>query len=141
MAEVDTQEVVASVSELPLGFCPLDNHLFLCGGGSPSSALAALCSLVDGLDLAPQVCHAKASDRCRALSEQLCRHWRAQGRISSPPTSSSSVLVLLLDRRMDPVTPLLNQWTYQAMIHEAFGIKNNVVVLKEAQGLSRFRER
>jgi vacuolar protein sorting-associated protein 45 len=39
----------------------------------------------------------------------------------SPP------LLLILDRRNDPVTPLLNQWTYQAMIHELLGIKNNLV--------------
>jgi len=39
----------------------------------------------------------------------------------SPP------LLLILDRRNDPVTPLLNQWTYQAMIHELIGIKNNLV--------------
>lgn len=39
-------------------------------------------------------------------------------------------ILMLYDRRLDPVTPLLTQWTYQSMIHEAFGIKNNVVELK-----------
>jgi len=39
----------------------------------------------------------------------------------SPP------LLLVLDRRNDPVTPLLNQWTYQAMIHEVLEIHNNLV--------------
>lgn len=37
---------------------------------------------------------------------------------------------MILDRREDPVTPLLNQWTYQAMIHEILGINNNRVDLK-----------
>lgn len=36
-------------------------------------------------------------------------------------------VLLLLDRRNDPVTPLLNQWTYQAMIHELLTIDNNRV--------------
>jgi vacuolar protein sorting-associated protein 45 len=38
-------------------------------------------------------------------------------------------LLLILDRFDDPITPLLNQWTYQAMIHELLGIRNNIVEL------------
>ncbi len=30
-------------------------------------------------------------------------------------------LLLILDRSDDPLTPLLNQWTYQAMVHELLG--------------------
>ena len=33
--------------------------------------------------------------------------------------------MLIVDRRDDPVTPLLAQWTYQAMVHELLGISNN----------------
>ncbi|EGG15780.1 Sec1-like family protein [Cavenderia fasciculata] len=40
-----------------------------------------------------------------------------------------SSLLLILDRKDDPVTPLLHQWTYQAMVHELLGIHNNVVNL------------
>jgi vacuolar protein sorting-associated protein 45 len=36
-------------------------------------------------------------------------------------------ILLILDRRNDPVTPLLNQWTYQAMVHELLGIQNGRV--------------
>jgi len=35
---------------------------------------------------------------------------------------SPSTCFLLVDRREDPVTPLLNQWTYQAMVHEVLGV-------------------
>lgn len=38
-------------------------------------------------------------------------------------------LLLILDRRNDPVTPLLSQWTYQAMAHELLGIHNGRVDL------------
>lgn len=38
-------------------------------------------------------------------------------------------LLLILDRRSDPVTPLLSQWTYQAMVHELLGIQNGRVDL------------
>lgn len=44
-------------------------------------------------------------------------------------------LLLILDRRNDPVTPLLTQWTYQAMVHEVLGIKNGRVSLANADGI------
>ncbi|RXK39558.1 hypothetical protein M231_03228 [Tremella mesenterica] len=40
------------------------------------------------------------------------------------PTAGPAPLLLVLDRRNDPVTPLLSQWTYQAMVHELIGITN-----------------
>lgn len=39
-------------------------------------------------------------------------------------------LLFIFDRKEDPVTPLLNQWTYQAMIHELIGITNNIMEIK-----------
>lgn len=44
--------------------------------------------------------------------------------------------LLICDRKEDPVTPLLNQWTYQAMVHELIGIKDNRVDLKHVDHLS-----
>mmetsp|Transcript_26975 Transcript_26975/g.43432 ORF Transcript_26975/g.43432 Transcript_26975/m.43432 type:complete len:370 (-) Transcript_26975:4580-5689(-) len=46
-----------------------------------------------------------------------------------------SSLLLVLDRKDDPVTPLLTQWTYQAMVHELLGIRNNRVSMKNAPGV------
>ena len=46
-------------------------------------------------------------------------------------------LLLILDRMDDPVTPLLSQWTYQAMVHELLGMNNNRVVLKGAPGIKK----
>ena len=40
-------------------------------------------------------------------------------------------ILLILDRRDDPITPLLNQWTYQAMVHELLGINNGKVDLSD----------
>ena len=40
-------------------------------------------------------------------------------------------ILLILDRRDDPVTPLLTQWTYQAMVHELIGIYNGKVDLSD----------
>lgn len=44
-------------------------------------------------------------------------------------------LLLVLDRKDDPVTPLLTQWTYQAMVHELLGLNYNRVVLKGVPGI------
>lgn len=46
-------------------------------------------------------------------------------RVDTPP------ILLILDRRDDPITPLLTQWTYQAMVHELLGIHNGRVDLGE----------
>ncbi len=39
--------------------------------------------------------------------------------------------------RNDPVSPLLHQWTYQAMVHELLGIQNNRVDLSRAPGVRK----
>jgi vacuolar protein sorting-associated protein 45 len=52
-------------------------------------------------------------------------------------SSTKKFLVLILDRRHDPVTPLLSQWTYQAMIHELLGLNNQRVVLRGAPNISK----
>ena len=44
-------------------------------------------------------------------------------------------VILILDRKDDPVTPLLLQWTYQAMVHELIGIDTNRVDLKNVPGV------
>ena len=40
-------------------------------------------------------------------------------------------ILLLYDRKEDPISPLINQWTYQAQLHEILGIKNNVIEIKK----------
>lgn len=50
--------------------------------------------------------------------------------------STERTHLLIVDRKEDPVTPLLNQWTYQAMVHELIGIKDNRVDLKHLTHLS-----
>lgn len=44
-------------------------------------------------------------------------------------------ILLILDRRDDPITPLLSQWTYQAMVHELLGIHNGRVNLSEVSDI------
>ena len=46
-------------------------------------------------------------------------------KLDTPP------ILLILDRRDDPVSPLLMQWTYQAMVHELLKISNGRVDLSD----------
>ncbi len=49
--------------------------------------------------------------------------------------NESDPVLLILDRRDDPVTPLLKQWIYQAQVHELIGIENNRVDLSAVPGI------
>lgn len=69
-------------------------------------------------------------------TSRSCRfHKISQHRVQSESTlfdfrlTQVPPLLLILDRRNDPVTPLLSQWTYQAMVHELLGIQNGRVDL------------
>lgn len=55
--------------------------------------------------------------------EQLFDFSRTSRKPDTPP------ILLILDRREDPITPLLSQWTYQAQVHELLGIHNGRVDL------------
>mmetsp|Transcript_29157 Transcript_29157/g.64281 ORF Transcript_29157/g.64281 Transcript_29157/m.64281 type:complete len:592 (-) Transcript_29157:46-1821(-) len=77
--------------------------------------------------------------RSSALSQQLARD--VSDSIASDQIfhfrSGGGVLLLVLDRMDDPVTPLLSQWTYQAMVHELLGLNNNRVILKGAPNIAK----
>lgn len=42
-------------------------------------------------------------------------------------SEDATPLVLIVDRREDAITPMLCQWTYQAMLHELLGLQRNRV--------------
>ena len=68
---------------------------------------------------------------------RLPRPWMPLCPLKSPYSAPGRPLLLVLDRRDDPVTPLLSQWTYQAMVHELLGLNDNRVVLKGAPGVRK----
>lgn len=46
-------------------------------------------------------------------------------------STSNAPILLILDRKLDPISPLVTPWTYQSMIHELIGIDRNIVKLPE----------
>ena len=73
---------------------------------------------------------------CRRLVE-LVRDQLMIGKGNIFETKSSGILVakrpllVLIDRREDLVTPLKHSWSYNAMLHDLYGIVQNRVCMKE----------
>src|SRR3989338_4045198 len=90
-------------------------------------------SVLLSLKKMPVIRYQKNSEYCRNVAQELTRRTVEErelflaGRPEVPP------VLLIIDRRADPVTPLLTQWTYQAMIHEVLGIANNRCILPTRQ--------
>jgi len=91
----------------------------------------AIFSILMSTRTKPLIRYQKSSDLCYRLAEKV------QGKLNDDDEfvtkmskNSPSTVLLIMDRREDPVTPLLNQWTYQAMIHEILEINNNRVDLQ-----------
>lgn len=75
----------------------------------------------------PLIRYDAQSEQASGLASDLTDILRNDPELFSYPPSDT--VVLLLDRRMDPLTPLITPWTYQAMLHEHFGVGHNVIQL------------
>jgi len=70
--------------------------------------------------------YSSVSPMCKRLAEGLNHQINRETNLFD---FNSSVHLFIVDRRSDAITPLLNQWTYEAMTHELFGIYNQRVNL------------
>ena len=138
LAEADCHEVVTSVEEIPLDFRPLEAHLFVLGDEprhcANERAVEGIAALVGAMNFDQyRMCFLRNSEACQRLAPML----RQAQPLSNLARSSTQGTLILLDRRFDSTTPLLNPWTYQAMIQEAFGIRKNIVDMSECEGIPR----
>eukprot|EP00878_Enallax_costatus_P028747 GHUV01031087.1.p1 GENE.GHUV01031087.1~~GHUV01031087.1.p1 ORF type:complete len:544 (+),score=165.71 GHUV01031087.1:624-2255(+) len=161
LAEADAvKEQVQQVQEYYGDFMVVDTHHFMIPvpsnavlinpkaaatvGASEYEAVDRLVQGLSALFLAlrrrPVIRYQRTSDAAKRLAEGLYALTYKQQPGVFDFGSRSSPVVLLLDRRDDPVTPLLTQWTYQAMIHELVGIKDNTVVLTSTKVPEQQRE-
>jgi len=152
LAEADEHEVVQEVQEYFADYLAQGPNLVtfgITGCVDPSNArkwngvqkLARTCdglmALMLALKRAPIIRHQASSDLCATLARNL------QGVIDKERgdlfdfRQTDAPVLLIVDRRDDPVTPCLNQWTYQAMVHELIGINRNRVSLEDAPGISK----
>ncbi|CDW56873.1 vacuolar protein sorting associated protein 45 [Trichuris trichiura] len=145
LAEADDFEVVREIAELYADFVPLCPHLFtvnlpFCYQGlqwSPTALKRSVCALASvllALRRSVTIRYQASSDAARVVADSLRSLMTRESVLfqSSGSASPNETLLLILDRRFDAITPLLNQWTYQAMVHELFGIRNNRVNMESA---------
>eukprot|EP00775_Hariotina_reticulata_P002080 gene2080-2399_t len=160
LADADAvKEQVQQVQEFYGDFIALDVHHFMVPVPSngvllnPRAAAALGASeyevndrLVQGLSALflalrrrPIIRYQRSSEAAKRLAEGLYALTYKQQVGLFDFGSRSSPVVLLLDRSDDPVTPLLTQWTYQAMIHELIGIRDNTITLNSSKVAEQYR--
>nr|CAG4647780.1 EOG090X03QA [Moina brachiata]SVE92924.1 EOG090X03QA [Moina brachiata] len=145
LAESDEQEVVREIQEFYADYFAFGPHLFsfnleksIIGmEWNPNSLQRTTQGLVGvllSLKKYPIIRHQGFSPLAKRLAESLKDTIVKESALFTFQRGDVAPLLLILDRRCDPITPLLNQWTYQAMVHELLTIKNNRVSLVGVPG-------
>ncbi|KAJ7644229.1 Sec1-like protein [Roridomyces roridus] len=147
LAEVDEYEVVREVQEYFADYSPVLPALFslnhtptaakpLYGSTFNSWHPSALERTVQGITAVllslkkkPIIRYEKMSGMAKKLAVEMNHRIQSESTLFDFRLTQMPPLLLILDRRNDPVTPLLSQWTYQAMVHELLGIQNGRVDL------------
>lgn len=102
--------------------------------GDVGRVVDGLFSSLLALKKKPVIRYSSNSDTTRYLAEKITERMN-RDRDLFDFRRQGEPLLLILDRKDDPITPLLHQWTYQAMIHELLTINNNRVSLAKAPGI------
>ncbi|XP_066602580.1 LOW QUALITY PROTEIN: vacuolar protein sorting-associated protein 45-like [Prorops nasuta] len=147
LAEHDEQEVVKEVCEVYMDYLAVNPHLFSIGipyclerlswnQNALQRTVQGLVSLLLSIKKSPIIRFQSNSKLAKELGSRIEDVMNKESSLFSFGTTGHSLL-LILDRRDDPITPLLNQWTYQAMVHELLTINNNRVNLSNIPGVSK----
>ncbi|XP_035771906.1 vacuolar protein sorting-associated protein 45 [Neolamprologus brichardi] len=148
LAEADEQEVVAEVQEFYGDFIAVNPHLFslnlqgVTRGRSWEPSMLARCtqgltSVLLALKKCPMIRYQLSSDMSKRLAESVKQIITKEYELFDFRKTEVPPLLLILDRSDDAITPLLNQWTYQAMVHELLGLNNNRIDLSRVPGVSK----
>ncbi|NXI44583.1 VPS45 protein, partial [Galbula dea] len=148
LAEADEQEVVAEVQEFYGDYIAVNPHVFslnllgCCQGRSwdpaqLSRTTQGLTALLLSLKKCPMIRYQLSSEAAKRLAECVKQVITKEYELFDFRRTEVPPLLLILDRSDDAITPLLNQWTYQAMVHELLGINNNRIDLSRVPGISR----
>ncbi|KAF3970419.1 hypothetical protein CMV_005878 [Castanea mollissima] len=149
LADADEQEVVQQIQEFYADFVAIDpyhftlnmpsNHIYMLPAVVDPSNSQHFCDrVVDGiasiflaLKRRPIIRYQRNSDIAKRIAQETAKlMYQQESGLFDFRRMEVSPLLLVIDRRDDPVTPLLNQWTYQAMVHELIGIQDNKVDLR-----------
>eukprot|EP01116_Phalansterium_solitarium_P000020 TRINITY_DN10010_c0_g1_i1.p1 TRINITY_DN10010_c0_g1~~TRINITY_DN10010_c0_g1_i1.p1 ORF type:complete len:557 (-),score=183.72 TRINITY_DN10010_c0_g1_i1:46-1716(-) len=88
-----------------------------------------LASILLSLKKQPSIRYVQKSEIGHKVCTELSKRIQTEPGLFDFRKQDTPPLLLIMDRREDPVTPLLTQWTFQAMVHELIGITNGRVDL------------
>ena len=92
-------------------------------------------SMLLSLKQNPTIRYLATSPKCVQLAKLVAGRVKEESELFAfRQKRAAKPLLLIMDRREDPVTPLLKQWTYQAMAHELIGIQNDVLDMSKVAG-------
>ena len=148
LAEADDHEVVRSVQEHFADYIVINPDLFALNLGFPKQRLwsngpdswnpDSLQRATDGVVAAllsqkkkPLIRYEKNSLMAKKLATEVRYQMTQEEQLFDFRKTDTPPILLILDRRDDPITPLLTQWTYQAMVHDVLGIHNGRVDLSD----------
>lgn len=147
LAEADDHEVVKVVQEHFADYIVVNPDLFTLDLTMPkriwgttadmwnTDALQrstdGITALLLSLKKKPLIRYEKNSLLAKKLATEVRYHITQEEQLFDFRKVDTPPILLILDRRDDPMTPLLSQWTYQAMVHELLGIHNGRVDLRD----------
>jgi len=144
MAEADQQETVRELQEFYGDFCAVNSNFYSLNlqsyqiyGDSLNTwnndtfkrTVEGLRAVLLALKKRPMIRYEKNSALGKRLASEINYQIQQESQLFDFRRYDTPPILLILDRKNDPVTPLLNQWTYQAMVHELIGINNGRVDL------------
>ncbi|PYH98889.1 vacuolar protein sorting-associated protein 45 [Aspergillus ellipticus CBS 707.79] len=148
LAEADSHEVVRVVQEHFADFLVINPDLCSMNLGFPQQRLwsqspdswnadtlpratEGVIAMLLALKKNPLIRYEKNSLLAKKLATEVRYQITQEEQLFNFRKTDTPPILLILDRRDDPITPLLTQWTYQAMVHELMGIYNGRVDLRD----------
>ena len=140
IAAADEHEVVNQVVELFHEYCVVNDNMFCAAmlgmvGSAAVEVSGHVISLLLSLRKCPVIKYDASSLELKRLASEVLYGINTNTNNNlfedvalQPPDAP---ILLIVDRKFDPITPLVTPWTYQSMIHELIGIDRNIVKLPE----------
>jgi len=146
LAEADDHEVVKAVQEYFADYIVINPDLMSLNLAYPKQSIwshspdlwdsdalqrstQGIIALLLSLKKKPLIRYEKNSLMAKKLATEVRYQLTQEEQLFDFRRTDTPPILLILDRRDDPITPLLTQWTYQAMMHELLGIFNGRVDL------------
>ena len=146
LAEADDHEVVKAVQEYFADYIVVNPDLMSLNLSFPTQRLwshspdiwntdtlqrttEGVVALLLSLKKNPLIRYEKNSLMAKKLATEVRYQITQEEQLFDFRKMDTPPILLIVDRRDDPITPLLSQWTYQAQVHELLGIRNGRVDL------------